>query len=90
MAGDHDDFRGILEGANFLQSVEAVDAGHPDIEQDNIEGGFSNQVEAGFAALGSGSGVAFIGEDAGEGIANAAFIVNDQYVMHAEWRRAPG
>src|SRR3984957_2748321 len=84
VAGDHDHFRRILERADFLQSVEAVDAGHPDIEQDNIEGGFSNQVEAGFAALGAGSGVTLIGEDAGEGIANAAFIVNDQYVMHAE------
>src|ERR1700722_2994825 len=44
VAGDHDDFRGILERADFLQCVEAVDAGHPDIEQDNVERRFSNQV----------------------------------------------
>ena len=78
VAGDHDDFGRIVELANSLQSFEAVDAGQPDIEQDHVERGFAQQVEAGLAASDRGSGVAFVGQNAGEGVANSGFVVNDE------------
>ena len=82
VAGDHDDFRRIVELANLLQRLEAVDAGQPDIEQHHVKCSLAQQVEAGFATLDRGCGVAFVGQNAGQGVANSGFVINDQDVMH--------
>ena len=51
VAGDHDDLGSILQLPDLLQSLQAVHAGQPDIEQHHVEGALAQGVQAGFAAL---------------------------------------
>ena len=75
--------------ANFLEDFEAVDAGEPDVEQDDVEGGFAEQIETVFAARAGGGFVAFVLEDAAEGFADAGFVVDDEDVAIFPQRLKP-
>src|ERR1700722_5540370 len=94
VAGDHDDFRRVVEFANAREGLEAVDASHPDIQQDYVEGSFAEQIEAGFAAFDRGGRVAFVDKNSGKGLADSGFVIDHENlmrdVMHVERLVAPG
>src|ERR1035438_5574402 len=89
VARDHNDFGRIVELANPFQSLQAVDTGQPDIEQHDVKWGFAQKVEARFAAPRRSGGIPFVSEDAGEGVANSVFVINDEDVMHGGRRPLP-
>ena len=83
MAGDHDDFGRILHFAYFLQDFETVDAGEPDVEENEVEGAFAELVETIFAAGTDADLVILVFEDAAQGFADAGFVVDDEDVGHS-------
>ena len=87
MTGNHNHFGRIVEFADFSQSIEAVDAGKPDVEQDDVERRLLHHVEASLAAFDGRDGVSLVGENSGEGVANSGFIVNNEDARHAERTR---
>ena len=85
VAGDHDHFGRTLQLADFCQRLHPINARQPYVEQEHIEGGLPQEVEAGFAAVSRRGGVAFVTKNTGERIANASFVVDDEDAMHV-WR----
>ena len=84
VAGDDDDF-GDMRGvhlANVGEGVEAVAVGQPDVEQDDVVDGVGEQGEGLGGGGGGGDGVALLGEDGFEGVADSGFVVDDQDMVH--------
>ena len=79
MPGDHH-HRGVhLPVAQALERHEPVDAGQPDVEQDDVVRGPREPVEAGFPAVDGVDLVALVAQDADERRADARLVVDDQY-----------
>ena len=68
--------------ADVGEGVEAVAVGQPDIEQDDVVNGIGEQGEGLVRGGGRGDGVALLGEDGFEGVADFGFVVDDQDVVH--------
>src|SRR5581483_6930852 len=77
---------GIFKRLDLLQRFEAVHAGKPDVEQDEIEGTFAQKLEASFAGGDGGSFVTFVLQDSGERLLNSDFVVHDEDVVHGQKR----
>src|SRR5258708_17646387 len=58
--GDDDDLGGVGEGANFLQRVETIHAGQPDVEENHVERLLAEAIQAGLASRGTGGIVSFV------------------------------
>ena len=80
MAGDHDDRRGMRHGLDAGECFEAIHAGEPDVEKDDIEATVGRAFEGAFGGFRGFCDVAFVGENGREGFADAGFVVNDQDV----------
>ena len=82
VAGDHDDLRFDLPLAHPRERGEAVHAGQPDVEHDDVVGLAAETLEAGFAAVDGVHLVALVAQHAAERAANAGFVVNEQDRWH--------
>ena len=78
VAGDHDDRRGLDEVAQLLQHLEAVHAGHLDVEEDQVGRFALDQRDALFAGRRLHDFVAFVLEDHLQRVADRGFVVDDQ------------
>ena len=64
--------------AQPLERHQPVDAGQPDVEQDDVVAAPADLLETGLAALDGIDGVALVAQHAAERRAHAGFVVNDQ------------
>ena len=78
VAGDHDDGGIDTPLAQALQRGEAVDAGQPDVEDDEVERPAREPIEAGFAARHRLDRVALVFQNSGERRPNARFVIDDR------------
>src|SRR6202021_3457648 len=67
VAGNHEYFRRIVELANPLQSLQAIDPRQPDIEQYHVKWSLAQQSEALVAISRRRSRKAFVGREPGKG-----------------------
>ena len=74
--GKHDDLRGRRVFLDLLQDLEAVEARHQDVEQDDIERPLLDQLER-LDARGSQEGLVAVLEHHPQGLADARLVVND-------------
>jgi len=86
VAGDHDDGGRVGHGLDAAERFEAIHAGEPDVEQDDVEAAVGGAFQGAFRRFGGFGDVAFVGEDGREGFADAGFVVNDEDV----WFRRHG
>ena len=83
VAGDHDDDGRVLERLNLFERLKTIHRGQPDVEQYNVASVPAEELEALFAALNRLGAVALVLKDAGEGLANPSFVVDDEHgVLH--------
>ena len=80
VAGNHDDGGRMRHGLDAGEGFEAVHAGKPDVEEDNVEAAVGGAFEGAFGGVGGFGDVAFVGEDGREGFADAGFVVDDEDV----------
>ena len=78
VAGDHDDDGVGAALAQALQRREAVHAGQPDVEDDEVDRPARQPVEAVLAARHRFDDVAFVLEDTGQRRPHAGFVVNEK------------
>jgi hypothetical protein len=82
---DHDRGFGTC-GAELLQCFESVDAGEPYVEQDAAVRAFAKGFQTLFTTRDGVGNEAFILHHRAECVANAAFVVNDEYRIHLSIR----
>ena len=80
VAGNHNDRGRVGHGLDAAEGFEAVHAGEPDVEKNDVEAAVGRAFEGAFGGLGGFGDVAFVGEDGRKGFADAGFVVNDQDV----------
>jgi len=81
--GGHDDDWDLkIAGAEAFEESEAVDAGHPNVEEDDVGGIGFDGVEGFFGVGGDGDGIAFVGEVVAEGPTDKGFIINNEDSIH--------
>src|SRR5262249_44406403 len=85
---NHNDLGSVFLFANPFQRFQAVDSGQPDIQQYHVELLSVQDVEAGLAALRQQGFETLILQYVFERLADRGFIVNDENVMHVDWRKA--
>ena len=79
----HDDEGGIdADVAQLAQDVEAGDAGHPHVGEDDVEGAAARQLEAFFAARRRLHGVAGGAQHPLHAVAHARVVVDDEDARH--------
>ena len=80
---NHDDQRRGAERPNFFKRRQAVHAGQPDIEQDQVEPPARQGLERGLRALHGRCCVAFIFEHRGKRLPDSGFVIHDEHrVFH--------
>ena len=87
VAGDDHDLRVDLPLAQPRQRGEAVHAGQPDVEHDDIVGVAGETLEAGLAAVDRVDAVALVAQHAAQRAADAGFVVDDQNGWHVSFSR---
>ena len=81
--GGHDDDGDLkIAGAEAFEESEAVDAGHPNIEEDDVGGLGFDGVEGFFGVGGDGDGIAFVGEVVAQCPTDEGFIINNEDSIH--------
>ncbi len=75
---DHDLHLGIIP-FDDLERLDAVDAGQPDVEQDQVGELLFDDLEGFFAAADRKDPVTLIGQDSRQAPAYAFFIINNEY-----------
>jgi hypothetical protein len=75
--GDQDDLDVLVDGLDALQHLDAVHAGQPDVEEDQVHLGGAEHVEGG-GAVGDVHDLVVVVQDEPEGFAQAGFVVHDQ------------
>src|SRR6185369_14566995 len=83
MPGDHDDLCVDLPLAHSRQRRQAIDAGQPDVEYDDVVDLPGEAIEARFSAVDRVDVVALVAQHTAQRAANARLIVNDQNGWHA-------
>ena len=78
VTGDHHDHGNGFAVVEAFKSGEAVDAGKPDIEKNQIERAAIDGGETFFAGSDGFHFVTFLAEKGAEGLADAGFVVNDE------------
>ena len=78
VAGNHDDQRRVVEGLNFLERLETIYRGQPDVKQHHVTFLLGEELETLFAARDRLGPVAFVLKDPGKGLANPRFVVHDK------------
>ena len=78
VAGNHDHDGRVLESLDFLQRLDAIHAGKPDIQQHHIAIVVRKKIQTGFAALHRVHNVSFILQDTRQRLANAWLIIDNQ------------
>ena len=93
---DHDDRQRLVDGAQALQRLEAVHAGHLDVEEHEIGRLALGEREPVLARCGSEELVAFVFEDHPQRIADGGLVVDDQDARFhrrvegaGRWSRSP-
>ena len=79
--GDDDDLNVGVAFFNLLQCFDAIDSGHPDIQQHQVRRFFVDYFQC-FISIGCGDDLkSFIRQEAAEGFEDGGFVVNDQVLM---------
>jgi len=68
------------ERLNTGQGFETVNAGEPDVEEDDVQATVGCTFDGAFGGIRGFGHVALVGEDGGERFADAGFVVNDEDV----------
>jgi hypothetical protein len=76
--GDHEHGQARGEGADAAQGFNAADAGHVDIEQDNVNGRGVKELQRLFTARGFKDLEAQLSERWPQGAANGGFIIDNK------------
>src|SRR5437879_1004979 len=92
VAGHHDDQQARVGLHRALERLDAVEIGHPDVEEHQVRGGISlDELEGFLAALRHGNLVALVLQDARERVEDRRLVVHDQDVVrHGYWRGQTG
>ena len=78
MAG-HDHSHGFgIDGPYLAQRLDAVHAGHHDVDEHQVIGCLSHALNGGLAAFGCGHNEVFVFEDVAESLPHAGIIIHDE------------
>ena len=86
VAGDDDHLRVDLPLAHARQRRQAIHAGQPDVEDDDVEGAPAQALEAGLAAVDRVDVVSLVAQHPAQRAADAGLVVNDQNRWHVSVR----
>jgi hypothetical protein len=78
VGGHHDDRDAATELADLPENLDPVEAGHPDIEQNQVDAAAANRAEGLGAAAGRLDGVTLRREILGQHLANGRLVIDDQ------------
>jgi hypothetical protein len=77
--GDHDDVRRVGEGADVADQIEAVEVGHPQVGDHQLDWLGARGLEAGGAAAGGPDPVAGVGQLLGQELAHRVVVLDDEH-----------
>ena len=86
VARDHDYLGMIFALHQLLQGLQPVDAGEPDIQQDDVRRFMAQQFDALLTAAGEQGLVAFIRQHAFQRAADLRLVIDDQNGLHVDLR----
>lgn len=78
LGGEHEDGEGDVEAAEFGADGIAIEAGHHDVEEEEVGGLLAGAFEARFPVIGLDDAVAFGEEGIADGDAHGAFVFDDE------------
>ena len=78
----HDRHRQLAARGPFLEQRDAIGVGHPDVEQHEVWASALTNAPRIACALGERNLVTLVGQDLGEELADADFVVDDQDLCH--------
>src|SRR5262249_30674408 len=87
VAGNHDDRGRMRKSLDAGEGFEAVDAGKPDVQEDDVEAALRCALDGAFGGFGHFGDVAFIGEDVREVFGDYVYIVKDKDIRFGRHAR---